>query len=137
LVPTDFSDCARKAAEEALMLAESFCGRIIFLHVVDLYPLYSVAYAGEFDVSVPVPPPEPELIENEWQDFFSGLPVEKVTWEKYTEEGEAATTVLQQAEQKQADLIVMGTQVEPAWSICSWGASPKGLCVERTARFSP
>jgi len=109
LVPTDFSDCARKAAEEALVLANSFRGRIIFFHVVDLYPLYTVAYADEFGVSVPLPPPAPELIEREWQDFLSGLPVEKVDWEKYTEEGEAATTILQQADQKHADLIVMGT----------------------------
>jgi universal stress protein E len=109
LVPTDFSDCARKATEEALMLAESFRGRIIFFHVVDLYPLYTVAYADDFGVSVPLPPPAPEVIEREWQDFLSGLPVENVEWGKYTEEGEAATTILQQAEQKQADLIVMGT----------------------------
>jgi nucleotide-binding universal stress UspA family protein len=109
LVPTDFSDCARKAAKEALMLAESFRGRVIFFHVVDLYPLYAVAYADEFGVSVPLPPPAPGVIESEWQGFFSGLPLEKVEWGKYTEEGEAATTILQQVEQKRADLIVMGT----------------------------
>jgi universal stress protein E len=109
LVPTDFSDCARKAAKEALVLAESFRGRIIFFHVVDLYPLYTVAYADEFGVSVPLPPPAPEVIEKEWQDFLSGLPVKEVDWEKYTEEGEAATTILQEADQKHADLIVMGT----------------------------
>jgi nucleotide-binding universal stress UspA family protein len=107
LVPTDFSDCARKAAEEALVLAESFRGRIIFFHVVDLYPLYTAA--DEFGVSVPLPPPTPEMIEREWQDFLSRLPVEKVEWEKCTEEGEAATAILHQAEQQQADLIVMGT----------------------------
>ena len=41
--------------------------------------------------------------------FLSGLPVEKVEWEKYTEEGEAATAIVHQAEQRQVDLIVMGT----------------------------
>ena len=109
LLPTDFSDCAKKAAKEALMLTESFSGRVVFLHVVDLYPLYGVAYAEEFGVSAPLPPPAPELIESEWQDFLSGLPLETVEWEKYTKEGDAATTILQEAEQKQADLIVMGT----------------------------
>jgi nucleotide-binding universal stress UspA family protein len=91
------------------MLTESFSGRVVFLHVVDLYPLYGVAYADEFGVSAPLPPPAPELIESEWQDFLSGLPLETVEWEKYTKEGDAATTILQEAEQKQADLIVMGT----------------------------
>jgi len=109
LLPTDFSDCAKKAALEALKLTESFSGRVVFLHVVDLYPLYTVGYADEFGVPVPLPPPAPGLIESEWQDFLSGLPLEKVEWEKCTEEGEVATTILQQAEKKQADLIVMGT----------------------------
>jgi nucleotide-binding universal stress UspA family protein len=109
LVPTDFSDCARQAAAEALVLAESFHGRIIFLHIVDVYPLYAVGYADEFGVSVPLPPPAPGVIEREWQDFLSCLPLEKVEWENYTEEGESATAILQKAEQKQADLIVMGT----------------------------
>jgi universal stress protein E len=109
LVPTDFSDCARKAAEEALMLAESFRGRVIFLHVIDLYPLYTVAYADDFGVSVPLPPPAPEVMEREWQAFLARLPLEKADWGKYTEEGEAATTIVQEAEQKQADVIVMGT----------------------------
>ena len=109
LVPTDFSDCARKAAQEAFMLAESFHGRIVFLHVVDLYPLYSIGYADDFDVALPLPPPAPEVIDGEWQKFLSGLPVEKVEWEKYTEEGEAATAIVHQAEQRQVDLIVMGT----------------------------
>ena len=108
-VPTDFSDCARKAAAEALVLANSFHGRVIFLHVVDVYPLYTVGYADEFGVSVPLPPPSPEVIEREWQGFLSALPIKKVEWEYYIEEGEAATTILQQADQKHADLIVMGT----------------------------
>jgi universal stress protein E len=109
LVPTDFSDCAKKAAKEALMLAEAFHGRIIFFHVVDLYPLYTVSYTDDFGVAVPLPPPAPEVIESEWQEFLSGLSLKKVDWEKYTEEGEAATAILRQAEQKGIDLIVMGT----------------------------
>jgi nucleotide-binding universal stress UspA family protein len=109
LVPTDFSDCARRAAEEALMLAESFRGRIIFFHAVDLYPLYSVAYEDEFGVSVPLPPPPPAVIESQWRDFLSDLTFKKVGWGKRTKEGEAATAIVQEAEQRQADLIVMGT----------------------------
>jgi universal stress protein E len=109
LVPTDFSDCAKKAAREAVMLAENFHSRVLFFHVVDLYPLYTVSYADEFGVAVPLPPPAPEVIESEWQDFLSGLPLTKVDWEKSTEEGEAATAILRQAEQKKIDLIVMGT----------------------------
>ena len=109
LVPTDFSDCAKKAALEALVLAESFHGHIVFFHVVDLYPLYTVAYADDFGVSIPLPPPAPEVMAREWQSFLTGLPLKKANWEKCIEEGEAATAILHKAEQKQADLIVMGT----------------------------
>ena len=109
LVPTDFSSCAREAAEEALMLAKSFSGRVVFFHVLDLYPSYTIAYAHELGVSVLIPPPSPEEIEPEWEAFLSSLPLEKVDWEKYTEEGEAATAIVRQAEQGQADLIVIGT----------------------------
>ena len=109
LVPTDFSDCAKKAAAETLLLAQSFRGRIIFFHVVDLYPSYAVAYTDDFGVSVPLPPPAPEELESEWQDFFSGLDLEKVKWEKCVEEGEPTQTILRQVDLRQADLIVMGT----------------------------
>ncbi len=109
LVPTDFSPCAKKAAKEALVLAESFRGRVVFLHVVELCPSYAVAYTDGFGVSVPLPSPAPEEIEEEWENFLSGLPLQKIEWEKYAEEGEAATRILQQAELKKTDLVVMGT----------------------------
>jgi nucleotide-binding universal stress UspA family protein len=109
LVPTDFSSCARKAAEEALMLAKNFSARVIFFHALDLAPSYTVAYAHELGVSVPIPPPAPEEIEPEWEAFLSGLPLDNVDWEKSTEEGQAATTIVHRAKRIQADMIVIGT----------------------------
>ena len=109
LVPTDFSSCARKAAEEALMLAKRFDGRVVFFHALDTYPSYAIAYAHELGISVPIPPPMPEEIEPEWEAFLSGLPLEKIDWEKCTGEGQAATAIVRQAEKIQADIIVIGT----------------------------
>jgi nucleotide-binding universal stress UspA family protein len=109
LVPTDFSSCARNAAEEALMLAKSFSARVVFFHVLDLYFSHTIAYAHELGVSVPIPPPSPQEIEPEWEAFLSGLPLEKVDWEKSTGEGQAATAIVRQAENIQADMIVIGT----------------------------
>jgi len=107
LVPTDFSSCARIAAEEALELAKCFGGRVVFFHV--LYPLCTIAYAHEFGVSLPIPSPSPEEIEPEWKAFLSGLSLEKIDWEKDAAEGEAATAIVRQAEHIRADMIVMGT----------------------------
>jgi universal stress protein E len=109
LVPTDFSSCARKAAEEALFLAKSFSGRIVFFHVLDLYFSHTIAYAHELGVSVPISPPSPEELEPEWEAFLSGLPLENVDWEKCTEEGQAAAAIVHQAKHMQADMIVIGT----------------------------
>ncbi|MGH7926390.1 MAG: universal stress protein [Candidatus Binatia bacterium] len=108
LVATDFSASARQAAEEALMLAENFHGRVVFVHVLDR-PSYTVSYVHELGVSLPTPPPTPEQLEPEWEAFLSGLPLEKIAWEKTTEEGQAATTIVRQAEHVKADVIVMGT----------------------------
>ncbi|HEV8723716.1 MAG TPA: universal stress protein [Candidatus Binatia bacterium] len=109
LVPTDFSDCAKRAAEETLVLAEGFSGRVIFLHVVDLYPLYAHSYADDMEAFVPLAPPTPEELESEWQAFLSDLSLAKVDWEKRTEEGQAAIAIVRQADQGQTDMIVMGT----------------------------
>jgi nucleotide-binding universal stress UspA family protein len=109
LVPTDFSSCARTAAEQALMLANKFSARIVFFHVLDLYPSYTIAYAQDLGVSVPISPPSPEEMEPEWEAFLAGLPFDKLDWEKCTEEGQAATAIVQQAKRVHADLIVIGT----------------------------
>lgn len=109
LVPIDFSDCAKIAAREALALAERFSARVVFFHAVDLYPAYTIAYTDDLGVSVPMPPPPPEAIENEWEAFLTGLPLEKIEWETRAEEDQAASAIVHQAKKVQADLIVMGT----------------------------
>jgi nucleotide-binding universal stress UspA family protein len=74
-----------------------------------LYLSHTIAYAHELGVSVPMRPPAPQEIEPEWEAFLSGLPLEEVDWEKSTEEGQAATAIVRQAENLQADMIVIGT----------------------------
>jgi nucleotide-binding universal stress UspA family protein len=108
LLATDFSDGARQAAEEAVMLAESFHGRVVFLHVLD-QPSYTVSYVHELGVSLPISPPTPEQIEPEWEAFLAGLPLEKVEWEKSMAEGRAASAIVLETERIHADVIVMGT----------------------------
>jgi universal stress protein E len=109
LVATDFSACAREAAEEALMIAECFRGRVVFFHVLDLHPSYTTVYAHDLGVSLPIPPALPEEIEPEWEAFLSGLPLDKVDWKKTAEEGQAAAAIVDQAKHVNADMIVMGT----------------------------
>jgi nucleotide-binding universal stress UspA family protein len=110
LVPTDFSPSAKKAAEEALVLAESFGGRILFVHALEPLYSYPLVYEGMVGAPPPLPPLTPADIEDEWQEFLASLPsLGKVPWEKLTVEGRAATMLVRQAEESQADLIVIGT----------------------------
>ena len=58
LVPTDFSECGRKAALLALSLAESFSGRIVFLHVFEVNYFYGPLAAGGGTSAPPFLTPE-------------------------------------------------------------------------------
>jgi nucleotide-binding universal stress UspA family protein len=106
LVPTDFSACAKQAAEKALALARAFGGRVIFLHVIERHTLYPPAY-GLAPVLSPI---SPEMLEPEWQEFLHELPLgDGFAWEKRTREGSAAQTIAEVATEVGADLVVMGT----------------------------
>lgn len=110
LVPTDFSVCARKAAEEALALAERFGGHICFCHVLDLASLYPPMAEMDIGAIPPLPFPTPEDFAGEWRTFLAELPtLSRVSWEQQVVEGRAATTILRQAEEQHADMIVIGT----------------------------
>ncbi len=110
LVPTDFSIGARKAAEEALTLAASFGARVIFLHAIDVLNIYPATTGADMPALPPLPVVEAQDLELEWQEFLSGLPfLQQITWERRTITGLAASTIIQQAEEQQADLLVIGT----------------------------
>jgi nucleotide-binding universal stress UspA family protein len=107
LVPTDFSPCARQAAEEALTLVRGFGGRIVFLHVLDIRNIYPAGYGAE---TVLLPPLTPEDLEPDWQEFLQDLSLgDGLLWEKQTREGQAAQTIVETADEIAADLVVIGT----------------------------
>jgi nucleotide-binding universal stress UspA family protein len=107
LVPIDFSECSKKAAEEALALVRGFGGRVIFLHVLDIA---SYVYPAAYGVApIIVPPLTPDDLEPDWQHFLEGLPLDGIMWEKQTREGRAAPSIVDAAREYRADLIVIGT----------------------------
>jgi nucleotide-binding universal stress UspA family protein len=107
LVPTDFSPCAKRAAEEALALARGFGGRIVFLHVLDIRYSHPAVSGTE---PVLFPPLTAEDVEPDWQEFLYDLPLGGgLRWEKQTREGPAAQTIAEAADETGADLVVIGT----------------------------
>jgi nucleotide-binding universal stress UspA family protein len=106
LIPVDFSECSRRAAEEGIAVVRGFGGKVIFLHVMDFRYIYPAAYGVE---PIYVPPPTPAELEPDWQEFLGGLPLDGVDWEKHTREGRAAPTIAEVASETGADLAAVGT----------------------------
>jgi nucleotide-binding universal stress UspA family protein len=128
LVPTDFSPSTKKAAEEAITLAESFGGQIRFFHALELPYYYAPAYGSEMGAPLPPPMLTPDDVEEQWQAFLSELPTLKnISWEKHTEEGHAVTSIIQHATESQADLIVMSTHGRSSLAHMLLGSVAEGV----------
>ena len=110
LVPTDFSDSAENALMYAIDLAQKESAELILLHVYHLEP--TVSY-----IDVPVPDDEIKLSEEKWMEKLRTLQV------KITHAGGvrsqlvarldlAVDGIIKEAEERNCDLIVMGTHGE-------------------------
>jgi nucleotide-binding universal stress UspA family protein len=112
LVPTDFSDDAKRALETAIELARVFDARVVLLHAFSIdIPLAGAAYGGA--LALP-------------QDFYTQYrvqatrAVDQLAKETGAKEGVSIqgvaiqqtpwVSIVEQAEKLPADLIVMGTR---------------------------
>jgi nucleotide-binding universal stress UspA family protein len=110
LVPTDFSECARRAVPVAAELARLLGARVVCLHVVE--PV--VQPIGWTPVAEPMPAPElgERLEESAARDMpafskseeFAGLEVEDLL-----AHGEPAAEIVRVAEERGAGLIVISS----------------------------
>ena len=107
LVPTDFSERADNALNYAIELAKKEHAKIVLLHVYHLEP--SVSY-----IDVPVPDDEIKLAEERWLDKLKSLQVKiehagGVASERVARLDLAVDGIVKEAEERDVDLIVMGT----------------------------
>ncbi|MGE0821204.1 MAG: universal stress protein [Candidatus Binatia bacterium] len=110
LVPTDFSEHAKKAALEAIAFVRHFGGRLVLLHVLELPSAAAVGYGPTMGALPPMPFLSPQEIEPEWQAFFAELgSFDDVDCTHSTVEGRPVSVIVETAEKQEADLIVMGT----------------------------
>jgi universal stress protein A len=106
LVPTDFSDYSRHAADRALELARVFAARLSVVHVVDYLPPAFISAQSEHTSA-------PEIIERaaaylgEWANE-AGLG----DAEQLVTSGPAGKEIANTAKAKDVDLIVIGTSGE-------------------------
>jgi len=132
LVPTDFSECATKAAEEAIALVRHFGGRVLFFHTKEMLSAPGYSYDPLFAVPPSMPMFNLEAIEaaleHEWQSFLGKLPLpDAVNWEQYSAEGRPTSAIVHAAAQYTADLIVMGTHGRTGLSQMLLGSVAEGV----------
>jgi len=106
LHPTDFSQYSDYAFLLACALARDYADRLIVLHVLERPVL---TYSGVM-TAPPPPPPSPEQRRSVQEQLHRILPSDPtIAVEHLLVEGDPATGILQVAQERQCDLIVMGT----------------------------
>lgn len=104
LIPTDFSDCSKKALSYAIPLSREYEAAITLLHVIPIN--YAV---GEYGGSAYI---ETEMRENSQQElerFVADEVRENVTTENKVRVGSPASEIIEAAKSIPADIIVIST----------------------------
>ncbi|HYV53531.1 MAG TPA: universal stress protein [Chitinophagaceae bacterium] len=115
LVPVDFSECSRLAAEFAVNLARKTSGEIYLLHVLEIEEpdqgLGSTgSWAGSEDVStVPYMIGRLKRVKTQMNNFISENGLTGVPVNDSIEVGETSVKINDAAEKHDIDIIVMGT----------------------------
>ena len=130
LVPTDFSEDARMALREAARWAAHFRARLTLLHV--LAPAVIPVSVTEVAAVYEVVPGLQERIQEELTRWIEAEVPESVSSDVRIEEGPVDLTILEQARQEQADLIVMATHGRSG--VARWLL---GSVTERVLRQAP
>jgi nucleotide-binding universal stress UspA family protein len=108
LHPADFSSCSGYAFQLACSLARDYGARLIVLHVLERPVL---TYGGVMTAPPPPPPPPSEDQRQSVQEQLQWIkpPDPAICVEHLLEEGDPATAILQVAQERGCDLIVMGS----------------------------
>lgn len=111
LVPIDFSDCSRAALAQALFLAEQFGATIDVLHVAEVPWFKTEPRIVKESGTASLREYAVETAEAELAAFLSDLqPSERKRISAQVDAGRARDRILDHAERKHYDLIVMGTE---------------------------
>jgi nucleotide-binding universal stress UspA family protein len=110
LCPTDFSEASRHALEHAVVIARWYESRITALHVqhVPVFPPPPIFTVGFADMTTAAGSGG-DLRSEELDAWVAPARRAGITAEVLTDKGDAARKIVAHAEQRQADLIVMGT----------------------------
>ena len=108
LIPTDFSDCARRAEETAMVLGRELGAELILLHISVETPLYNEGMRGL------VEPRKVYQAQREWAETTLAARAAEIrgaglSAHGIVRSGVAVDEILNLAMEERCDLIVMGT----------------------------
>ncbi|ADG12982.1 UspA domain protein [Methanocaldococcus infernus ME] len=106
VVPTDGSDVSMKALKHAIFIAKNLDSKIYGVYVVDVSPFIGLPMEGSWELITKVLEEEGEEILNKVKEMCEK---EGVDVEVKMLEGIPPEEIVKFAEEKEADLIVMGT----------------------------
>ena len=129
LVPTDFSDCSRKALRYAVPLARQFGAKIVLMHVA------AFQYAGSESDDLELPQIEKQIVAEYRQrlaklgaqEAGANVRVDTIAWV-----GKVVPEIISAAKSIKADLIVISTH----GGSCA-GKLDLGSTTERVVRHAP
>jgi len=106
LVPIDFSKFSKTVAKEGIFLAQLFNAKIIFLHVIEqiVHPAF---YAASIESIFQIDPGLKARALEKLKAFVNGI---DLPCEYLVIEGKAYKEIVDRANEKKADLIVMATR---------------------------
>jgi nucleotide-binding universal stress UspA family protein len=113
LVPTDFSDNAKRAFTTGYRYAEHFGAKLVVLHVQDESSLRIAVREGLFQDDCnddEIRARVKKLIESRFTVLLAGHENTRVTIEHLTKRGDPKVVVVDYGREVQADLIVVGMQ---------------------------
>lgn len=108
LHPTDFSDCARRAQDEAVSLVRDLGGELILLHVAVEGTLFNEGLFGLVDPQK-VYDAQRKWAEGALEELASALRLGGVTVRWIVRSGVPVTEIVDVASMERCDLVVMGT----------------------------
>lgn len=138
LVPTDFSDYAQVAFEEAYDLARQLGARLDVLHVRDESALRTAIKEGLLDIcdtDAKLHATVDALIETRFAKLLADVPDASVVIAHLTRRGDAAKLILDYAREINADLVVIGRR--GAGTVMELLSTVLGSVVEVVIRKSP
>lgn len=108
LVPTDFSDCAKKAAQTAIEIAKKSGAEIHFLHFMAI-PINWLQMDKDQDIMYPDVTNEVNQVKHQLEELVKLANIEKLDAKYFLGYNESSINIIEHIREHHIDLVIMGS----------------------------